>query len=493
MKLSRIVLLLSWALVAAACGKTENPGSGEQLDEQYTRLYVNTFARNMMGLYYLWAEEVEEGLDQWRDTVEPISHVKKIRYEDAEGEDIDRWTALYDDFKSFYGSVTGNEKTYGFDFKLYYLDEDGTALCAVVTYTYSGSPAQKAGLKRGDVIVKVNGKGIAYENYSDIVYNELLDGTTLQAELGDGSTITMEAVEMYENPVLMSKVFDCDGKKVGYLHFTSFTMDARTDLVAAAKELKAAGVSELILDLRYNGGGFVRTEEVLASLLAPESVVQAGQVLSTEVYNKELTAYYESKKIDTKTYFTTEFTLNEGSEKLSTADANIGIDKLYAIVSDGTASASEALLCELYPYMPITLVGQQTHGKFCSGIMLEGPEFYDDYASQLGTSTAEKGKRYTDNWGLYVMFSRFADKDGETRCMPDGLTPEPDNEVKDDPLDGYQLGDPQETMLAMALKRCGYSVKAPSALKRHPARPDCQPVEGIDPFQTEFGMRIILP
>ena len=520
-----LLLILSLGLLAG-CQKPDNPGNQEEqqqeqpagptqeeIELQNTYLYVNTFARNSMNLYYLWTAEVATALSSWKDTDEPIAKVASVRYHTGVGSnrvDIDRWTKLYDDFSSFYGSVTGNTKTYGFDFTLYGFDEE--TVCAIVTYTYADSPARKAGLQRGDVILQVNGKtldrastgsGQLSEAAINIIYNELLGGdkTELKYYRYDpatdkyaAKTLTMESVEMYEDPVLLSKVFDCGGKKVGYLVFTSFTLEACKDLVRVAKEFKAAGVSELILDLRYNGGGFVMTENVLASLLAPEAAVKAGEVVSTEVYNAELTAYFERKNVDTKTYFHTEFTFNAGKPDeyvLSTADANMGISKLYAIIESGTASASEAVLCDLYPYLSdITLVGEQTHGKYCSGLMMEGPDFYDDYADQLSADVVKKGKKYTDNWGLYVMYSRFADKNGETRCMPDGLTP--DVEVGDDPWDLCQLGDPQETMLAKALELAGYVAKAPAARKAVRERISPERIEGFDSFHPEFGMRIKL-
>lgn len=504
-----IILTLPLWLIPTGCEKPEQPEKQEEQQEEQqeniaqknTYLYVNTFARNTMNLYYLWNKEVKNALNSWKDTDEPIAKVKGVRYKD------DRWTELFDDFSAFYGSVTGNQKTYGFDFVIYGYDDE--TVCAVVTYTYADSPARKAGLQRGDVIVKVNGKSMdraasgssqLSQGAVNLVYNELLGGD--KVELGllrydavkkeyGSKTFTMESVEMYENPILLSKVFDCGGKKVGYLVFTSFTLDACKDLVRVAKEFKAEGVSELILDLRYNGGGFVRTEEVLASLLAPEAEVLAGSVLSTEVFNENLANSYEERHVDTKTYFSTEFIFNKGETDeytLSTADANIGLTKLYAIIDSGTASASEAVLCDLFPYMDITLVGQKSHGKYCSGVMMEGPDFFEDYKDQMDASTVRNGKKYTKNWGLYLMYSRFADKNGETRCMPNGLTP--DVKAEDDPLDHCQLGDPKETMLAVVLGLAGYETKAPAARKADRMRLPIERVEGIDPFRPEFGMRI---
>lgn len=499
-----ILVLLSLGLCLAGCDKQPAPNtepdptpsgpSQEELEKQKLWLYANTFARNTMNLYYLWCEEIKSDLKAWKDTEEPIAKVAKIRYKNAKGEDIDRWTMLTDDFESFYGSVSGNGKTYGFDFVLYYYDSSHTTLCAVVTYTYPGSPAAEAGLKRGDAIVTVNGKEIPAKNYSNILYNELMGGDKLTAGVltagGTQATLTMNSKEMYENPVILSKVFDCGDKKVGYLVFTSFTLDACKDLIDVCKSFKEAGVSELILDLRYNGGGFVITEQVLASMLAPEAEVLAGSVMATEVYNAALTEFFRSRGTDTNTYFKTEYDFNSDNKsyKFSTKGANLGLDKLYAIISSGSASASEALICDLYPYMEVKMVGEQSHGKYCSGLMMQATDFFDDYAEDLGTKFATEGKKYTKNWGLYVMYSRFADKDGKTLCMPDGLTP--DYKVADDPLDSFQLGDPQETMLAKALSLCGYKATAQAA--RRGAALQLEPV--AETFERPgSGLRIQLP
>ena len=523
MKKNWIMIALSLGLCLAGCDKqpAANPEpdpdpvlSQEEVDAQKTRLYVNTFAHAYMDAYYLWNAEIRKDLDAWKETDEPIEKVQKIRYKNAKGEDIDRWTMLTDDFSSFYGSVTGNQKTYGFDFTLY--GYDGTTACAVVTYTYADSPAADVGLKRGDAIYKVNGKTLPLVAGDDgklylstqaiqIVNDELLGGDRLVADVSrrtePGSktftdvTLTLTSREMYENPVLLSKVFDCDGKKVGYLVYTSFTMDSYADLIAACKGFKEAGVTELILDLRYNGGGFAMAEQFLASMLAPEAAVKAGDILATEIYNADLTEYFKSYGRDTNTYFTTEYSFNSGGKdyKFSTDGANIGLEKIYAIISAGSASASEALLCDLYPYMDITLVGEQSHGKYTTGIMLEGPEFYEDNAEQvkknMGSIGVTEGKKYTDNWGLYVMWSRFADKNGETRCMPDGLTP--DHKADDDPSDAYQLGDPQERMLATALALCGY--KAKTQLSRRPAPVELGERVETAPHRADFGRFIVLP
>ena len=99
--------------------------------------------------------------------------------------------------------------------------------------------------------------------------------------------------------------------------------------------------------------------------------------------------------------------------------------------------------------MEVTLIGERTAGKYCGGLLLEATDWFRDKKSALGDEY-EKGRPYVENWGMYVMFSRYADCNGVTLSMPDGLMP--DLPVEDNPLDGFQLGDPQETMLAAALE-----------------------------------------
>ncbi|MBP5625528.1 MAG: hypothetical protein J6W98_01265 [Bacteroidales bacterium] len=460
-------------------------GQGEEV------YYANFFARNALQTYYLWDKEVSDKLENWQEFGDPAAQVLGARYRDASGKEIDRWTQLVPDFARFQASVAGNSPgTYGYDFQLTYLDKGHTRIGAVLICTYADGPASRAGLKRGDVIVQVNGKAMTPDNYVEIVQDELLGTGHLVLTLESGRELSMDSVSMYENPVLLYKIFDDGSKRVAYLAYNSFTLDSYQDLITACKGFRAAGISDLILDLRYNGGGFTMAEEFLASMLAPEDAVQAGEVLSMEVYNSNLMEYFASRKEDTKTYFSQDFRFQYAGKnyQFNTRDANARAGRIFAIVTGSSASASEALLCDLKAYMPVILVGGRTHGKFCAGLPLSATDFYTDNVKYLGSDMVEDAVRSTRNMGLYVMISRFSDKNGETLCMPDGLAP--DVTVEDNPLDGCQLGDPSETMLAAALSACGY---APA--KR--AARDAAVVRQLDavtgaPARAGDGYRILL-
>ena len=450
----------------------EKPNEGGSTNQPVAftdpKAYANFFAFNVMSDVYLWKQDITSALNSWQISADPVEAVAKARYKKASGEDIDRWTMMLESYEESVGGTDGvSTGTYGLGIKgINYVNYN--TICAYVLYTYPGSPAEEAGLKRGDMILEINGKAITSESYRELFYSNSIEiglGTFKGgAFVSTGKTVTMNAKAMYEDPIIATKVFDCGGKKVGYLAYTSFTFESCLGLYDVCKEFKKQGVTELILDLRYNGGGYVFTEEALASMLAPEAEVKNKSVFETEIWNDEYMAYYKQKGTDLNTYFRTNFNAkhNEKEYKFSTADANIGLTKIYALVTEGSASASESLLVGLMPYMDIEIIGKQTHGKYCSGIMWKGEEWYQDIVDNFKANNKDFAKdypeygdwkKYIGDWGIYVMISMYADKDGKNPCMPDGLTP--DTEAEDIFEEPYQLGDEREAMLNLALQKAG--------------------------------------
>ena len=439
-------------LLLPLLGGCHKPGSDDsQLDEntRWTRYYVNTFGFNVMSTYYLWCDEIAADLKAWRTDEEPIEKVKAIRYKDATGGDIDRWTMLTDDFESFMGNVSGVYKTAGFDFVLYYADSSRKKVVGVVTFTYAGSPAEKAGLKRGDVFTKLNGSEMTADNYADLINGSIYGNVPFELTLNNGASVNLAPTVMVEDAVNKALVLESGGKKVGYLHYTSFTLMSLGNLMKTFADFKAQGIDDLVLDLRYNGGGYVKTCTILASLIAPLDAVNAGSVFSREIYNARLTEAWGEEP----TCFQADFgdvTVATGvNVKCPAAQNNCNLQRLYVLVTSGSASASESLICGLKPYMDVTVIGQQTHGKYCGGLPISATDWFDAVKDQLDEGVYDKAQPYIDNWGIYVMYSRYADCNGVTLSMPDGIAP--DVEAEDDPLDGFALGDPRESMLAVAL------------------------------------------
>ena len=484
------------------------PSGGQEgsKKEYYTfkEAYINQFCYDQMSYYYLWWKDIDKS--NWMLDDDPIKKVKSIRYEE------DRWTAAMEDITPYTDTSATTYGTYGYDFQPYWANQEKTHVVAVVTMVYPDSPADKAGLKRGSVIMQIDGRNIENKNED---YNALLSSASLDLSVYDPETdttkdIKMTPTDMYLDPVLFEKVFDCGGKKVGYFYFNDFnSFESGTRLIEVAKKFKKEGVTELVLDLRYNSGGYVFIEKVLASLLAPEANVKNGDLYQIDVYNdsgyaKLLENYYGEDYMNT--YFSTKLKSKLGDKEYSfdTSDANIGLNKIYALVTSSSASASEATLVSLMPYMDVEVIGYQTGGKYCSGVMLEAQEYYqdnEDYLAELkkkDMTTYNKlvdeywkyysgWKDYVGKWGMYVMISTYADKNGNNPCRPNGIVP--DIEIDDNPEEPYALGDDREAMLRVALTEAGYTDFTP--LPEAKSRALSSSLGAPIPMKTE-GKRILL-
>lgn len=441
--------LLVAMLCLSSCLKLLDPMGFMQQDHD-EKYYVNLFAYNIMQVYYLWKDEMQTELNNWRYDIDPVEKVKDCRYW-QNGQEMDRWTQLTDDYAGFVGYVNGTGKSFGLDFKAYHADQDESKVYAVVTFTYDASPARDAGLKRGDVIVRLDGQEITVDNYVELLTDKLLNPTSVEVELLDGKKVNLTAVSMYENPVQTARVLTYGGKKIGYLHFSSFTQDCCKDLENAFRDFKAEGIEELVLDLRYNGGGYTTTCNALAAMIAPPETVQNKEVFNKEIYNAVLA---EEMRGQTQVHFSDTLTVvNSQDQKqlIRSLEANPGISRLWVLQTEGTASASEALICGLKPYMDVTLIGGTSYGKFCGGFIIGAKTWFEAVGenNDTGGLDCDDAAQKTANWGIYVMVSRYADCNGITLSMPSGI--KADAAVKDNPLDGHPLGDPAEPMLAAAL------------------------------------------
>lgn len=479
-KLALYFLMAAAVLLPSACRKTEpdvEPAK-EKLPENY---YSNLFAFNMMQTYYLWKAEVQEQMDKWTYGEDPFEKVASLRYREN-GQLVDRWTLLTDDYSGLVGNVSGNTKSYGLEFVLYYTDAAHKSLCAVVTFTYAGSPARNAGLKRGDIFLTLDGQSLTQENYSSVLLSKLYNSSAVQLGMADGKTVQLTAVQMYENPVNEVLVLEDEGSKIGYLHFSSFTMDACRDLEEAFRRFKAEGIEELVLDLRYNGGGYALTSNILASMIAPPADVLAEKVFNQDIFNSLFSEGLEEEDVVSR--FRKSFTFRNGDQMqtVQAAEVNPGIKKLWVIQTRSSASASESLVCGLKPYLGdnLKIVGEQSHGKFCSGYIISSSDFFNSLKAQKNNDVdCEEGIKRTENWGIYVMASRYADCHGVTLSMPFGIPV--DYEIADAPDKGIALGDPEETMLAAVLSlRKGIATKS-----SRPAR------QTVPWYRPGFGMYVL--
>lgn len=428
-----------------------------------SRSYQNLFAYTHMNQVYVWTDDIRAQLDSWKlsfqadaSKVDPIETVDRIKYK------YDKWTFVTDEMSKTQNSVAGIETTFGFRIR-FYLGLEGSA-AAMILCTYKDGPAEKAGLKRGDYIIAVDGVYLTRDNYKSLYYDCFEGGVSCSFSVCDHLTgevrnINMTPVEMYEEPVMLYKVFDVAGKKVGYLLYDSFTLKSVDNLKIAAKQFANAGVTELILDMRYNVGGYVPTELALATMLAPKSVIgsadgSGGAVHQRLVFNSRFDDIYDEED---KVYRFSQLIRDSSGEYYDVSGCNLDLKKIYAILTPSSASASEAILVGLMPYMDVEIIGAPKNdgtqgcssGKFCQGVLCEAKGFLEANRNIFGNEY-DAAKKALDDWGIYVMNARYTDCNGDCPIMPDGFIP--DVKSEDDPFDGAALGDPEETMLAAALR-----------------------------------------
>lgn len=277
---------------------------------------------------------------------------------------------------------------------------------------YENSPAYNAGLKRGSCYVtKVNGKGFSYNSSSDIsTLNTALNASSITLTYLDSSfkshDVQLTQTRYQSNPILKDSVWTVKGKKIGYIFLLSFASQdiLYSKLKNTIANFKSEGISDVVVDLRYNGGGYVASSEQFANLLAPSSL--NGQKMFSERYNDLMqngnaTILKYQYNDDGISY--DKFTWKESALTTNfsdTANGGLLLGNVCFIVSDRTASASELLINNLKPYMNVKLIGAtlssasnkpqatNTYGKPVGFFALHISD-YDVYLSQFESRNSQ--------------------------------------------------------------------------------------------------------
>lgn len=295
--------------------------------------------RDSLWLYmqdvYLWYDKLPTTFNP-RSYSDPESEMDALRAYQP----LDQWSFV--EKASTFNSYFSDGETQDFGFWIKYDANNDLR----VRYVYAQSPAGKAGIERGWKLTTINGQSVKSLSDNAIVsafYNAT--ATTFGFQKADGSTTTtpLTTATYTLNTVLFNKTYDVAGRKVGYLVFNSFTgTPSQNELKAVLNNFESAGVNELIVDLRYNGGGDVETQTMLANALAPTSVTRSS-VMFSYIHNTKLSQWNETIRF-----------AKTGSLNLS---------RIFFITSAASASASELLINNLKPYLDVKTIGSTTHGK----------------------------------------------------------------------------------------------------------------------------------
>ncbi len=393
---------------------------------------VNKFVYNGMKDYYLWTEIVPN-LSNTKYTINDSLNAFLNRYTDPnvlfadllyQYKTIDKWSFIVDDSKVIDNWIQGISETMGFDFMLARIANSDN-IFGFVRYVYKGSPAEQAGIKRGDLFMKVDGQQLTVNNYQKLLFTKVTYELAMASISGNiispnGELVTMTAINMQENPILLDTVLNVDSYKVGYLVYNGFNADFDIQLNDVFKRFKDAGIDKLVLDLRYNGGGSVQTAQYLASMIYGTT---SSQVFLKKTYGSSFLSDNFTNKIE-KTATTAETSIN-----------TLNLTQLYVLTSDNTASASEALINGLIPYMQIFNIGINTAGKYVGSITIKD-------------SDANGNVNPKNTWAMQPIVVKIANSNGVSDYV-NGLVP--NYLAEEDIANLLPFGDQNETLLRVAL------------------------------------------
>ncbi|MNK06543.1 putative CtpA-like serine protease [compost metagenome] len=374
--MKKIKILLASLIIGALTFQ-----SCEDLDDN--AVPVNDFIWKGLNLYYLWQEDVpsladdrfanQESLNSYLQSYSsPESLFESLLYRKfPNGTDADRFSVIFSDFRVLENVLQGVSTSNGIDYALVYTDASKTSVFGYVRYVLPGTDAATKNIKRGDVFYAVNGTQLTASNYQGLLgspsYTLNLADYNDGAITPNGQEVMLTKAEYAENPVYSVKVFNQGAHTIGYLMYNGFYSNYDADLNAAFGQLAAQGVNELVLDLRYNSGGSVRTAAYLGSMITGQF---DGQLFAKQQWNSKLQKFYEDKS--------PEALQNLFSLKLSNGAPinHLNLNRVYILATGSTASASELVINCLRPYINVKVIGETTVGKNVGSVTLyDSPNF----------------------------------------------------------------------------------------------------------------------
>ncbi|MFP4092451.1 MAG: S41 family peptidase [Cyclobacteriaceae bacterium] len=328
-----VYLLLPLFFFLASCEKDEvvEQIPDEQVFTAEDSLKMAVF--QVMDEWYLWNDEIPEvNVDEYETADALMDAMMNKTY--------DKWS--YIENEEDYDALFDRGEYKGYGIRMAF-DDKGQLR---VAFVYNDSPFGRAGVDRSWIIDKINGASVKTLAENGTL-NEVLaaESHTFDLIKPDGTTATlpMSKSTIGMNTVTEVEVFQLEGAKVGYLSFVSFLATSEAELDVAFQQFKAENIDELIVDLRYNGGGRVNIAEMMASNIMGNGGV--GRNFLKYRHNDDKSAEYDQ------------------TVPFNSAKIPLDLDRLIVITSSGSASASELLINGLLPFVDVVLIGDDTYGK----------------------------------------------------------------------------------------------------------------------------------
>jgi C-terminal processing protease CtpA/Prc len=392
-------------------------------------LILNNWIWEGMNEAYLWEKYIPDLDPDYQE--DPEAYFYDLLYAD------DHYSWIVDDYQALLDLFEGVELSTGISARPGLIDS--VNVISIVEYVTPDSPAEDSSIVRGDIIIAIDGKSLTSKNYYS-----LFNQASATFEFGDwtgvkvvpnGRKVTLDAIELNQNPVIYNEVIEYHGRKIGYFVYTQFTYGPENEWLEELKrvflDFKTAAASDVVVDLRYNRGGSLDLSAYIASSLGPESAIKEGKVFVNLVWNDAYNEFWRETDLD-------EDGDPDGDQSAQLvigfpeSDLNLDLSRVYFFTTDNTASASESLMTGLYPYMDVVQIGTTTYGKCYGSVTI------NDWADP---------KRH--NWAMQPIVVKYSNAEGFTD-FTGGINP--DIEVEDNLLYAEPFGSFSDPLLARALE-----------------------------------------
>lgn len=324
---------------------------------------TNKWMADSMRRYYYWSSDIPPHPDYTLSPPDFFNSLLSVK---------DRFSRISN--QDDVGMDKSSMDLYGFHYSVVQHPALPAQLLGVVMLTAPESPAVRAGLVRGTCFTRVNELPLIAANLEKI-HTLLSSGkrialTPAVQEAGhwkEQPVVTIDAAFVHTGGVYTRRIFQVNGHKTGYLFYNGFTESDDLFLLEAMALLKTAGISDLILDLRYNPGGSMATAAKLGAMLAPVSKLNEVFVVCRGNRNggTVMQTFADAIRYSGNSY---------GRHPDELRVHNPGISRVYILTGRYTASSAELLINCLRPYMTVVKIGERTLGKDEAVFKITGPD-----------------------------------------------------------------------------------------------------------------------
>lgn len=454
-KVKLFTLLLSIVFIFAACSDTDyetepKEEGGKSTTTDKANASINEWIHKEMSFRYYWNDKLAKISElNLNDEPNDFFYSSLYLYKQPKG---DRFSYLENDGQIFWARSADNSKPkndIGFEFAAYQDIKTGQITLLVTYVKKEAKEIQKTKIKRGDWIHSVDGTKVNANNFNSILYSGKSSYRLGYYDPTDQKTKeeTINISSYYESPIHLSKILQVGSKKVGYIVYNRFTNGETDTSLEYALEMNnilksfEGQIDELILDLRYNGGGRVLSGNYIASAIVPNRDTSKKMIYTKRAYNKDFDA--DIRKYSNYDEWVHEYFQDYVSEgrRGGTKEPipRLNMKRIYVITSQYTASASEQIINGLRAYIPVEVIGEKTTGKNMESYPIKDESNKDN------------------KWVLHPLSSvSYNSKATSTteNDYSDGFEPTIGGETSEIGFIGeqvYQLGDVQERLLSIAI------------------------------------------